>query len=49
MLDCYNNNLKTIDLRNSKKVYWINCEKNPGVEIFADMYSYSGDADVKIQ
>lgn len=49
MLDCYNNNLKTIDLRNSKKVYWINCEKNHGVEIFADMYGYSGDANVKMQ
>lgn len=48
MIDCYNNNLKVINFRNAKKVYWVNCEKNHGVEIHADMYGYSSDSNVKI-
>lgn len=45
VLDCDNNCLKVIDLRNTRKVYWITFKRNPGVEIYAKAFGYSSDSE----
>lgn len=42
-LDCYNNRLKLIDLRDTEDLFYLDCEKNPNVTVYACLNDYKCD------